>query len=252
MKLAFYYTRFGLQRFWSNGFFKLNNDWLQIIVSSCWHQCISACAWKCCNGAVVLVGKAFPGVKFHKEKFGERCSRKECIHTTYNAFTSCIFDTTEFLSILFMQWKRISITRASLVDWRVMVVYKTGHPISRPHSLKSVSVVRVEDVVYQKRNWNTKWISPSHFRCCKQVKGNSIDVLWATRSIHRWYWGWRWSFWTAILKLGVKNFTKIVLIHLFLFFLTFRYDKLITVQTRTYVYEPFMTGNDVRLLKLRR
>jgi hypothetical protein len=26
MELAFYYTRFELQRFWSNGFLKLNND----------------------------------------------------------------------------------------------------------------------------------------------------------------------------------------------------------------------------------
>jgi hypothetical protein len=126
---------------------------------------------------VVLVGKAFPDVVFHKRKCGERCNRKNIsiLRTMRSVHESEVMHMHFWhyrVPLHFSHALETYLGYRNLIDWRVMMVYNTGHPISRPQSPKSVTV-RVEDVVYQKGNGNRKWISPSHFRCCKQDKGQS-------------------------------------------------------------------------------
>jgi hypothetical protein len=88
----------------------------------------------------VLVGKAFPGVVFQKREYGERCSRKECIHTTY---IMCSLLESGVMNMHFRHytvplhfnhaWKHISVTGVLLIDgswWSIKLAARFQTSIS--------------------------------------------------------------------------------------------------------------------------
>jgi hypothetical protein len=172
-----YRHRFKSQLFWNNGCLKFKNGLVEVMVISCWQQCILACVCRWCNGAEVLIGRAFPGVLFHKREYGECYSRKECIHTMYCAFR--IMDQGIMrmnfqhyrVPLHFSHAMKTYLHYCSFVNGSVVVVYNTDHPISRAQSLRFLYVWYIKDLVYQKRTGNRRCIAPSHSKCCKQYNG---------------------------------------------------------------------------------